>query len=162
MSLVKNVEPFSGEQPDLFRQLEDHTPALHADNAPDFDLEDSLRITIKEMLRDARNRYGLSRDRIVERINLCLPETNHITTRKLNAWSAGSKEDHPVPAWVLPALCWACHGNMSPMSLLSNVLGLHLIDETEYLAAQLGRAVTDKAAAAKTEKLIKAKLGVYK
>lgn len=71
----------------------------------------------------------MSRERVVECINECLPEERHITLRQLNNWSAVCKEQHPLPVWVLPALIWALDGVITPLEVLTRGMGLHLIDE---------------------------------
>jgi len=143
---------------DLFQRVEAIRPAVQSPAAPDFDIELELLAALKQSLREARN-HGLSRERIVERINECLPEERHITLRQLNSWCAVSKEQHPLPAWVLPALCWALDGVISPLEVLTRAMGLYLIDEQEMMATRLGRVAVEKAALSREERRLKTTLG---
>ncbi len=141
-------------QPDLFQQLSNHEPEYLSDNAPDMDIEQEFMGQIKYVLRIAKKR-GLTRERIVDRMNLCLPEELQVTKRKLDSWCAESKEYHYFPAIYLPAFIWAVRGVITPLEVLTGVLGLVVLDEHEQLAAELGRSVLTKVQAAKTERDIK-------
>lgn len=134
--MVKRVKSFTSEHPDLFQSLEG-TPLLHSENAPDLDIELELMASIKYALRQAKQ-HGIGRERIVDRMNQCLPKEQHITLRQLNAWCAESKEFSNFPAKYLPAFVWACSGIVAPLDVITGVLGLGLVDEEEQLAAELG------------------------
>jgi len=144
-------------QPDLFQQLAEHEPEYLSANAPDLDIEQEFLGAIKYALRTAKKR-GLGRERIVERMNLCLAEELHITKRQLDAWCAESKEYHHFPAIYLDAFTWATGGIISPFEVLTRALGLHLLDEREQLAAELGKTAMVRAEAAKMERLLKRQL----
>ncbi|MBL1321527.1 MAG: hypothetical protein COA63_010780 [Methylophaga sp.] len=156
--MEKDEQSFTSVQPDLFQQLADHEPEYLAANAPDLDIEQEFMGAIKYALRTAKKR-GLSRERIVDRMNLCLPEELYITKRQLDAWCAESKEYHHFPAIYLSAFIWATGGIISPLEILSRALGLHLLDEHEQLAAQLGQSMLTKVQASNTEKRIKKQFG---
>ncbi|HEC12304.1 MAG TPA: hypothetical protein ENI80_03500 [Acidiferrobacteraceae bacterium] len=156
--MEKEDKKFSGNQPDLFQQLEGRQAALYDDNAPDLDIEFEFIGAVKYAIREAK-KHGVSRDRIVDRMNQCLPTDKHITKRQLDSWTANSKEYHKFPAEYLPAFVWAVRGVISAIEVLTRALGLHVIDETEYLATELGKTVTRKAALAVQERILKTKLG---
>jgi hypothetical protein len=159
VSAAKNHQNFCGDQGDLFRAVEQPQSVLLNENAPDLDIELELMAGIKFLRREMRKIGIVKAEQIVDRINLCLPEEKHITVRQWNAWCADSKEDHPLPAWVLPALCWALRG-IAPVHVIVRALGLHVIDESEYLATELGRVVTQRGELARTERQLKSRLGV--
>lgn len=134
----------SSDQGDLFQQLEQ--PALSAAeaNAPDLDINPELLGAINTAIREAKKR-GLSRERLVERMNLALPDGGKpITLRQLNAWTAQSKEYHEFPARYLPAFCWAtgCH---LPLQVLAHPLGLEAVDRRDQAALALGQKLVAKA-----------------
>lgn len=150
----KKITPI---QPDLFQQLANHEPEYLSDNAPDLDIEQEFMGQIKYALRTAKKR-GLGRERIIERMNMCLPEELHITKRQLDAWCAESKEYHHFPAIYLPAFIWAVRGIITPLEVLTGVLGLAVLDEHEQLAAELGKTAMKRVEATKMERLLKRRL----
>jgi len=154
--VARHAENISTIQGDLFQQLE-QPPLYRAESAPDLDIEAELMGALAYCLREAK-RHGLSRERVVDRINLCLPEDKHITLRQLNAWCAASKEHHPLPAKVLPALVWAVGGLVSPVEVITRALGLALLDEEEQIATELGRTVAARAELAIRERQLTKRL----
>jgi len=150
----RNEDSFTSKpmQQDLLHGLEHVEPDYLAGNAPDLDIRDKLRVFLKEALTLARKNYGLSRDRVVDRINLCLAEEDQITERQLNGWLAVSAEDRPFPLHILPAFIWATRGNLSPLEVVTESLGLHLMDHQEVIAARLGENIINKTRAAKEER----------
>jgi hypothetical protein len=146
----------TSNQRDLFDALTDEPEYLSA-NAPDLDLEEEFRAALKYCERQAK-KHGLGRERILERINLCLPEDRAITLRQLNGWMAASAEDRPFPAWILPAYIWAVRGIVSPIEILAHAIGLRMMDENEALAAELGETVLNRARLASQERTLKNKL----
>ena len=139
MSLTKKARVFaSDKQADLFPGLE-ALVGIEAPNASDLDIGPELIGALNTALRAARDR-GLSRDRVVDRANLCLPELGkRVTKRQLDCWTAVSKEHHELPARYLPALCWAT-GNDEPLRVLARALGYDLVDAREAAAKRLGEA----------------------
>ncbi|HFE31891.1 MAG TPA: hypothetical protein ENJ17_01120 [Gammaproteobacteria bacterium] len=156
--MVNRQEKFTTNQPDLFQQLEEAESAWLADNAPDLYIRDELRGAMAYALREAR-KYGLSRQRVVERMNLCLPEEALVSERQLNGWLASSAEDRPMPAEYLPALVWAVRGIVSPVEVLTRALGLHLIDEHEHIAAELGKTLVEEQRARQRKRTLQIRLG---
>lgn len=154
--MANNDENFSSKQPDLFQQLGNHEPEYLSDNAPDLDIEQEFMGQIKFVLRTAKKR-GLTRERIVDRMNLCLPDALQVTKRQLDSWCAESKEYHLFPAIYLPAFIWSVRGVITPLEVLTSVLGLVVLDEHEQLAAELGRSVLTKVQASNIERRIKKK-----
>lgn len=158
--MVKETEKFTSDevQPDLFQKF-GATPDYLSANAPDLDIEQEFLGSINYCLRTAK-KHGMSRDRIVDRMNHCLPDATKITTRQLNGWTATSQEYRHFPAIYLPAFVWACLGILMPIEVLTKSLGLAVLDEQEQLAMQLGRAVLDKSQASKIERQLKQQLGL--
>lgn len=145
--MAKERKKFTSIQPDLFQELAEAT-ALEARDAQDLDINLELMAATKHAIREARQ-LGYSRERIVERMNLCLPEAakkDQITLRQLNAWTAHSKEYHNMPARYLPAFCWATQ-SLLPLLALVQPLGYDLVDGREQLVAQLGSKLLDQARA---------------
>lgn len=139
-------------QGDLFQQLEE--PALAAQRAQDLDIGPELLGAVNQAIRLAK-RDGLSRERIVERMNLCLPDAERpVTLRQLNAWTAQSKEFHELPARYLPALCWAT-GSLLPLLTLAQALGQDLADRRDQAALELGQKLVHQARLGRDVKLLK-------
>jgi len=154
----KNNNSFTSDQPDLFQQVGGMTPTHLSDNAPDLDIRLELLAGIKEALRQAA-RHGLGRERIIDRMNLCLPDESQITKRQFDGWTAKSSEDRPFPAEMLPPLIWALRGVLTPLEVITKALGLHVIDEQEALAKQLGETILTKTQIAQQERFLRNKLG---
>jgi len=153
----KNTPSFTSkpaDQGDLFMRLSNHEPDYLAANAPELDIEQEFMGAIKHTLRTAR-KHGLSRDRIVDRMNLCLPEDLYVTKRQIDAWCAASQEYKHFPAIYLAPFIWAVGGIVSPLEVITRVLGLHVIDEHEQMAAELGRTTLIKVQANNKERDIK-------
>lgn len=155
--MAKRRKDFASIQPDLFQQVEEHTPAMRAENAPDLYIELEFMGAVAYALREAKKR-GLGRDRVVDRMNLCLPEDEKITKRQLDAWCAQSKEHHPFPVQYLPAFCWAVGGIIAPIEIITRALGLHVLDEQEWLATELGKTLVEKTQLARREQQLKRQL----
>lgn len=138
-SPAKRVGRFSGDQGDLLRQLE-----AEPEPGQDLDIHFELLGAITACLREARNR-GLSRERVVERMNELLPEAERpLTKRQLDAWTANSKEYSEFPARYLPAFC-AAVGSPLPLAVLAAAIGRELVDAREAQAKRLGEAQVDAA-----------------
>lgn len=132
--MAKRRENFSSEQADLFQRLT--TDALEV-NAQDLDIHLELLGAINEAIREGKKR-GLSRERIVERMNLCLPDLEKpITVRQFYAWTAQSKEYSEFPARYLPAFCWAT-GSILPLVALAKAINYELVDRRDRAALELG------------------------
>lgn len=141
--MAKRGQNFSSIQPDLFQQLAEQD-ALEALSAHDLDIGPELMGALNLAIREAKKR-GLSRERIVERMNMCLPDIEKkITLRQLNAWTAQSKEYHEFPARYLPALCWAT-GSIVPLLVLAQAIGHELVDARDQAALALGQKLVAQA-----------------
>lgn len=142
MSVANRTPNFASTQPDLFQQLEQ--PALDTHTGHDLDIGPELLGALNQAIRGARRR-GLSRERIVERMTLALPEHERpVTLRQLNAWTAQSKEYHEFPARYLPAFCWAAD-SVAPLLVLAQAIGHDLADGREKAAQALGERLLHKA-----------------
>lgn len=141
--MAKRGQNFSSIQPDLFQQLAEQD-ALEALSAHDLDIGPELMGALNLAIREAKKR-GLSRERIVERTNMCLPDIEKkITLRQLNAWTAQSKEYHEFPARYLPAFCWAT-GSIVPLLVLAQAIGHELVDSRDQAALALGQKLVAQA-----------------
>lgn len=142
-------------QPDLFQQLAERDPLTG--NAEDLDIGGELLGAVSQAIREAK-RLGLSRERIVELMNLCLPDIERkITVRQLNAWTAQSKEFHEFPARYLPAFCWAT-GSLVPLLVLARPLGHDLVDHRDQVALALGQKLVHQAQLGREVKSLKRQL----
>jgi len=154
--VAKRPRTFSPEQVELFLRLE--SPAIETANAADLDIGPELLGAVHEALRDARGR-GLSRERIVDRMNAALPELERpITPRQAYAWTAQSKEFHELPARYVPALCWAL-GSDLPLRVLANALGYELVDRRDAAALRLGQLSVTRAQLTREERALREQLG---
>lgn len=125
-----------------------------SDNPGDLDINSELMGAIAAMIKRARQR-GLTRERIVERMNLALPElTKPLTLRQLNAWTASSKEHSEFPARYLPAFCWAC-GSMLALAVGPAALNHDVIDSDDARALELGHIEMQRAELNKRRRLLR-------
>ena len=159
-SRAKSRRDFSGDQPDLFQQLDAQpVPDPESIGDPvDLDMRMELLGAISTALRQARSR-GLSRERVIERMNLLLPDLERpLTVRQLNSWCATSREHHPFPAWALPAFC-AAVGNDLPLRVLAQAIDLDLIDAREAVAKRLGESRIEEARLRREQRELSRRLG---
>lgn len=154
--MENNDKKITTNQPDLFQQLSDE-PEYLSENALDLDLEQEILGAIKYALRESK-KIGLGRERIVERMNLCLPEELHVTKRQLDAWCAESQEYKRFPLVHLAAFIWATKGIVSPLEVITRALGFFLLDKNEHKAAEIGRYAVIKTEAAQMERILKRQL----
>ncbi|MFZ2452601.1 MAG: hypothetical protein WAW36_19000 [Methylovulum miyakonense] len=141
--MAKTKQNITSNQLDIFQRLADET-AIEAANATDLDIGPELQGALNTGIREAKKR-GLSRERIVERMNLCLPDLEKpLTLRQLNAWTANSKEFSEFPARWLPAFCWAC-GCTLTIQVLAQATDHDLVDMREKIALELGQTLVQKA-----------------
>lgn len=154
-SRVKDDRSFPSIQMDFLQQLEN--PADPPANA-DLDIHFQLLGAIKTAIADARGR-GLSRERIVDRMNLLLPELDKpITLRQLNSWTAASKEYSEFPARYLGAFC-AATGCDLPARVIAQAIGKDLVDARELAAKRLGENMIETARLARERGQLKSALG---
>lgn len=141
--MANSDKSFTSNQLDIFQRLADED-ALEASTAVDLDIGPELQGAINFGIRDSKKR-GLSRERIVERMNLCLPDLDKpITLRQLNAWTAQSKEFSEFPARFLPAFSWACGCTLS-VQVLAQAVNHDLVDRREKIALELGQTLVQSA-----------------
>lgn len=152
MSRPRRNPPNVG-QIDLFAQ----SAVPDIPNAPDLDIYAELRGACAAALKHARSR-GLSRERVVERMNLCLPDAKPITLRQLNAWMADSKEFSEWPYRYIAAFAWACQCD-APLAVAPNAMGYDLVDRRDAAALELGRLNLNKAELQKRERELKRQIG---
>ena len=145
---------FTPDQGDFFPGLAE---PWDAGNAPALDLGAELIGALCGALREARDR-GLGRERVVDRINLCLAPDQRITLRQLNTWTAPSAEGKRFPAEYLPAFCWAT-GSLAPFAALLAPIHHEPIDRRDQLAAELGRAEVEAARLRRSANDLRKRLG---
>lgn len=153
MSRVKPSRFLTPDQGDFFPGL---ASPWDAGNAPALDLGVELMGALCAALREARGR-GLSRERVVERMNLCLAPVA-ITLRQLNTWTAPSADGKRLPAEFLPAFCWAV-GSVEPLRVLAAPISHDLVDRRDQLAVELGRAEVEAARLRRQAGELKRQLG---
>ncbi|GEA12704.1 hypothetical protein [Alteromonas sp. KUL49] len=120
-------------QNDLFEQLD--LGLLNSDNAPILDVEVEVIASIKYWER----RTGLGRERFLDRINLCLRDTDKaVTKNQLNKWLSPSQEN-TVPAWVMPAICWALQ-TVEPLETLLKPIGFKTAGVASEILRQKAQA----------------------
>ncbi len=155
--MAKTQEKITSVQQDIFQQLAEQT-AIEAADALDLDIGPELQGAVNSAIRVAK-KHGLSRDRIIERMNLCLPDMEkEITLRQLNAWTAQSKEFHEFPARFLPAFCWAT-GSILPILAMAQAINHELVDLRESKALELGQTLVEVAQLKRKETALKKQLG---
>ena len=140
--MAKSKQLSTRIQADMFQQLAERT-AIEAKEAPFLDINLELMGGINKAIREARVN-GMSREHIIERMNLCLDAADKVTPRQLNAWTAASKETHNFPSRYLPAFCWATQC-MQPLNMLVQCLGYQLVDGRDQLAVEYGNALLEDA-----------------
>jgi hypothetical protein len=134
-SSEKGQDFSAGEQGELFERLAG--PAvIGRSNAPCLDVWPELLGAIHHALREAREN-GITRERVVDRMNLALRCQPPITKRQLDCWTANSRKDRHFPLEYLPAFCWAVSSDL-PLRILASTLGFDLIDAREVAVKRLG------------------------
>lgn len=151
--MANRPNSFCPEQGDFFQRL------AEAPAAPvDLDIHQELLGAISQCIREAKSR-GLSRERIVERMNLVLPDIERpITLRQMYAWTATSKEYSEFPARYLPAFCWAVECDL-PLRVLAAAITRDLVDARDQMALRLGQLNVTKAQLTREERALRARLG---
>lgn len=134
-SSEKGCEFSAGEQGELFERLAEPS-VIGRTNAPCLDIWGELLGAIHHALREAREN-GITRDRVVDRMNLAVQCKPPITKRQLDCWTANSREDRHFPLEYLPAFCWAV-GSDFPLRVLAGTLGFDLVDAREAAIKRLG------------------------
>lgn len=149
------ADPGAGpEQGTLFPALDQ---PWDSGNAPALDLGGELMGALCAAIREARGR-GLGRERIVDRMNLCLAPDQQVTLRQLNTWTAPSADGKRFPAEYLPAFCWAS-GSLAPFGALLTPIHHEAVDRRDQLAAELGHAEVEAARLRRTAAHLKRQLG---
>lgn len=155
--MANTEKSFTSDQLDIFQRLAEET-AIEAATAVDLDIGPELQGALNSGIRNAKTR-GLSRERIVERMNLCLPDQEKpITLRQLNSWTAQSKEFHEFPARYLPAFAWACSCTLT-VRVLANAINHDLHDRRDGLALELGQTLVESAQLTRKARELKKQLG---
>ena len=137
---MANLKPNSDDiQPDFFRDSE-YSDIERLENYC-ADIRHELRAALVQSLKTAR-RSGITRERIVDRMNQVLSDelgkvAIPVTKRKLDAWTAASKEDRPIPAELVPAFCIAT-GCTEPLEVQAQTIDMTLANLRDVRAMRLG------------------------
>lgn len=108
-------------QSDFFESLQ-HDP-LEAENAPHLDLSLDVIQIINQCIRN----NALSRDQIIDRMNLCLRDSDKTVTKiAFNKWLSPSQAN-AIPFWVVSAFCWAAQTD-APYRAALQPIGRKVID----------------------------------
>jgi hypothetical protein len=91
---------------------------------------------VRSALVESIRRSGKSRETLADEMS-SLTGTK-VTTRRINAFSAESREDYRFPLELLRAFCFAT-GDFSLLCRIAELLGLRVIDSTEVDLLELGR-----------------------
>lgn len=99
-------------QQDLFNALS-YDP-FNDENAPSLDMALELIAVVNQCIRVC----PWSREQVIDRINLCLRESeSKITKIQINKWLSPSQAN-AIPAWTLPAICWAVDSDQPFQTML--------------------------------------------
>ncbi|GAB3021597.1 hypothetical protein [Bowmanella dokdonensis] len=132
-------------QHDLFASL--NIDPLEQANAPELDLELDVIHYVNQCIRNS----GLGRERFLDRINLCLRSAGkQVTLRQLNHWLSPSQAN-AIPAWVMPAICWAGQ-SIQPFNGLLNPLGYKAADRRASLMQKITESKLEAAAKTRESK----------
>lgn len=135
-------------QNDLFAPLSECQ--LQSQNAPQLAIEGMLNAIVARCIGNS----GLTRPQIIDRINLCLrddPEGKKVTNAQLNKWLAASQTNNHIPAWVIPAICWATR-SIQPLIELTKPLHFDVVDNREQKALAYGQNILDQKRMQKQQK----------
>lgn len=108
-------------QQDFFESLM-HDP-LETENAPHLDLSLDVTSVINQCIRNS----VLSRDQIIDRMNLCLRDSKREVTKvAFGKWLAPSQAN-AFPFWAVSAFCWAAQTD-APYKVALQPIGRKVID----------------------------------
>ena len=156
MSVVKKQQKITSNQLEMYQQLDEDEYA--PENAPDLDINQQMLGAYDTAIKLAK-RIGLSREHVVDRMNLCLPDlAKPITLRQLNSWTAASQEYKEMPARYLPAFCWATTCDM-PLHVQANAMELTCANAEDQAALELGRLELSEAAIRSQRRILKQQRG---
>ena len=137
--MVNDQQKITPNHLDLFSHLEQCT--LETQNAPSLDLELELCAAVKAAIYAC----PYSRDQVVDRMNLCLRDSNakNVTKRRLDHWLAPSQSDNHFPFHYVPALCWATQ-SILPVQRLLMPLGHEAVDVRDKEVLEYGQLEVEK------------------
>lgn len=113
---------------------------------------------VRAALIEAIRKCGKSREELADQMS-SLTGTE-VTVRRINAFTAESREDYRFPSELARAFCLAT-GDFSLLRRQAELAGFHLVTETEYELLRLGREyLRQKRASSQVEMLEKRLAGV--
>lgn len=113
---------------------------------------------VRAALVEAIRRCGKSRELLADEMSMLTG--TEITVRRINAFTAESREDYRFPSELARAFCVATR-DFTLMRRQAELAGFHLVSETEYELLQLGREyLHQKRASSQVEMLEKRLAGV--
>lgn len=111
-------------------------PNLFADNPGPLPGSMNDASEIKAALASALHQCGKSRETVADEMS-SLTGMN-VTARRLNAFTAESREDHHFPLELLRAFCFST-GDSTLLRRIAELSGYRLVNESEYDLLKLGR-----------------------
>lgn len=110
---------------------------------------------IRAMLAEAIRKSGRSREEIAE--NMSRLTGTQVTVRRLNAFTAKSREDFRFPAELARAFCMAT-GDFTLLRNLIEMAGFRVVTKTEFDVLQLGHEYLTQKRATENMRLLEARL----
>ena len=142
--MIKNRNP---NQLSLLDLLKDLRPQISDSSTFNIDLQlrDAISCAIKECPH--------SRFQIAAKMSEVLGF--EITKSMIDSWTAESREGvYRFPACYLPAFCHVV-GNLEPLRILADLLGVYVIEGEDALLTELGRIEEQKQKLSEKEKAVK-------
>jgi hypothetical protein len=115
----------ANRQPSLFDNCESIVPGSLNDAS-------IIRAALVEAIRNC----GKSREQLADQMSTLTG--TEVTVRRINAFTAESREDYRFPSELARAFCIAT-GDFSLLQRQAELAGFHLINETDYSLLKLGR-----------------------
>ncbi len=145
--MKKNCSP---NQLNLLDLLKDLRPQISDSSTFNIDLQ--LRDAISRAIKEC----PLSRFQIAAKMSELLGV--EVTKTMIDAWTAESREGiNRFPACYLPAFCYVV-GNLEPLRILADLLGVYVIEGKDALLTKLGRIKDQKRKLSEEEKTVEAVL----
>jgi len=91
---------------------------------------------VRAALVEAIRTCGKSREQLADEMSTLTG--TEVTARRINAFTAESREDYRFPSELARAFCEAT-GDFSLLKRLAELAGFHLVTQTEYELLRLGR-----------------------
>jgi hypothetical protein len=110
---------------------------------------------VRAALVDAIRKSGKSRAQLADEMTRLTG--TEVTVRRINAFTAESREDYRFPSELTRAFCMAT-GDFSLLYILAELAGLHVVTAEEMELLELGRQFLKRKSAEERINLLEAKL----